>query len=74
MSIFEYLADHQGSGLGLALINDEDDVVRPYIDPSDYPTFTVNSHGRSTDPDYTGWWVCAHDGILELDPHFFSSD
>lgn len=71
MSIFEFYEARAGDGLGLALLDEDDVVATPYVDPSDYPDTQVDTRGYSGCGRY---WLCAHVGILETNPNFFKNE
>jgi hypothetical protein len=59
-------------GYGVALIDDGETVITPYIDPSDYPDMMVSGYGKQAwvvnDPSKKGWYVRIHTGGLETNP------
>jgi hypothetical protein len=59
-------------GYGVALIDDDETVITPYIDPSDFPDMMVSGYGRQAwvvnDPSKKGWYVRIHTGLLETNP------
>jgi hypothetical protein len=65
-SIFEFVADWEPEGYGLALIDTDDNVVTAYIDPSDYPEMIVEKGSKIIYPtEYNGYFIMKHSGQLE---------
>ncbi len=65
-SIFEFVADWEPEGYGLALIDTDDNVVTAYIDPSDYPEMIVEKGSKIIYPtEYNGYSIMKHSGQLE---------
>jgi len=73
ISIFDLIADWEGQGYGLALVDAKTDkVIEPYVDGSDYPDvmFKDSRDGaKSTDGKY---YIKFHSGILEEDPDYLT--
>lgn len=72
VNIFDYVEQKQEDGYGVALIDNNDQIITPYVDPSDYPDIELSGNGSApriiNDPSKDGWFVMIHSGILETEP------
>ena len=67
-TIFELVNSWGQEGYGIALINPDDEVVEPYIDPSDYPDIILDSNRTGAnviEGKYKNYYIIFHSGQLE---------